>query len=389
MIKKISCLLFLVFCLSSAQAQGSTFIFTNAGTTAQMDTALNYTGRIWGKFLNSTIPIKVNIYYTNLGSASNLAITIPNGRRDFTNSPLDSIWYASSLANSLALAELNPGESDMDIYVNSNVNWYLDTLGNPVAGQYDFVTVILHEMGHGLAFLSLAKIETGLGSFGLVDAGDILPLVASFPFPDLQGKPSSFAYYMENVSGQSLIDTTIFQNNSASLETQFTSNSVYFDGPISLAQNGGTRIRLYAPSTYASGSSMQHLNESTFPASDPNSLMTPFINTQEVHHHPGDLTIAMMEDMGWNVNYIQNTDEEIEHIHFTFFPNPANENVLIYPQTGQATISLIDLQGRVVDQFEIDSNAPVNLNVSELERGCYLLEITSENHHSTAKLILE
>lgn len=378
-----------VICCSHSNAQGSSFVFNNTGTSAQMDTALNYTGRIWGKFLNSTIPIKVNIIYTNLGPATNLAITIPNGRRDFTNAPMDSVWFATSLANSLALVELNTGESDMDIYVNSNVNWYLDTLGNPAAGQYDFVTVILHEMGHGLAFLSLAKVETGLGSFGLVDAGDILPLVSSFPFPDLQGKPSSFAYYMEDLSGQSLIDTTIYPNNSTALATQFTTNSVYFDGPISIAQNGGTRVRLYAPTTYSSGSSMQHLNESTFPASDPNSLMTPFINTQEVHHHPGDLTVAMMEDMGWNVNYIQSTEEENEHIHFTFFPNPATESVLIYPQTNDGFVSIMDMQGRIVSKMDINSNAPLHLNVSEFERGCYLMEISSDDYHATSKLILE
>jgi hypothetical protein len=374
---------------NGVMAQGSTFIFTNVGTTVQMDTALNFTGRIWGKFLNSTIPIKVNIYYTNLGPASNLAITIPNGRRDFANAPLDSIWYPSCLANSLDNVELNPGEADMDIYVNSSTNWYLDTLGNPSAGQYDFVTVMLHEIGHGLAFLSLAKLDVSdFGSFGLVSSADIAPLTSSFPFPDLQGHPSTMAVFMENNAGQSLIDTTIFVNNSLVLGSEFTSNAIYFDGPISNLENGGSRVRLYAPTTYASGSSMQHLNESTFPSSNPNSLMTPFINSQEVHHHPGDLTIAMMEDMGWNVNYIVGVSELAE-ISFTVFPNPAIDRLIIYPQTNKGLFSLYDMQGRILIQKEFASSSAFTIDVIDFARGNYIMEIVSDEYRNASKLILE
>ena len=56
LLQKIICYLLFVLSCGYATAQGSTFVFTNTGTNAQMDTALNYTGRIWGKFLNSTIP---------------------------------------------------------------------------------------------------------------------------------------------------------------------------------------------------------------------------------------------------------------------------------------------------------------------------------------------
>lgn len=386
--KFISFVVGLLF-INGVMAQGSTFVFSNTGTTAQMDTALNFTGRIWGKFLNSTIPIKVNIYYTNLGPATNLAITIPNGRRDFTNAPLDSIWYPSSLANSLDNVELNPGEADMDIYVNSSTNWYLDTLGNPSASQYDFVTVMLHEIGHGLAFLSLAKLDASdFGSFGLVSSTDIVPLTSSFPFPDLQGHASTMAVFMENNAGQSLIDTNIFPNNSVALGNQFTTANVYFDGPIANAENGGNRVRLYAPLTYASGSSMQHLNETTFPSSDPNSLMTPFINTQEVHHHPGDLTIAMMEDMGWNVNYIAGISEE-NVFTFTAYPNPAVDRLIVYPQTNKGTFSLYDMQGRILLQNEFSSSAAFTIVVNDFARGNYIMEIISDEFHHSSKLILE
>jgi hypothetical protein len=384
-------LVYLILFLSAAESysQGSTFIFTSVGSTPQNDTALNYTGRIWGKFLNSSVPVKVNVIFTNLGSASNLAITIPNGRKDFTNAPQDSVWYPSSLANSLAGSELNSGEADMDIYVNTNVNWYTDTLGSPGVGQYDLVTVMLHEMGHGLAFLSLAKFDSNdFGSFGMVTASDILPIISSFPFPVLEGMPSTFAVFMENGNGDLITDTLLFPNNSIVLGDEFISNDIYFDGPLAKLQNGNLPVRLYAPTTFASGSSLEHLHEGSYPASDPNSLMTPFINPQEVHHHPGDLTIAMMEDMGWNVNYIQSTAENSD-LHFTFFPNPAHDLVTIYPVSSNGKITITDISGRIVNHINIHSMEPVSVSVSCYDKGAYILQFTDENISIASKLIIE
>lgn len=387
--KKVILSLVLIFMIETSFSQGSTYIFDNTGTTAQIDSALAYTGRIWGDFLNSTIPIKVKIVYTNLGSPTSLAITVPNGRKDFSTAPQDSVWYPSSLANSLENAELNVGENDMDIYVNSSTNWYFRTDGNPGAGQYDFVTVMLHEMGHGLAFLSLAKDDGGVGSFGEVTASDILPLVASFPFPDLDGMPSTFAIFMENGAGESLVDTVLFPNNSTTLGVEFVSNSVYFNAPLSFAENGNAPVRLYAPTSYASGSSMQHLNEATFPAANSNSLMTPFINAQEVHHHPGNLTIAMMEDMGWNVNHNVSVEEEEEKVLFSLFPNPASNFCVIYPQANNYTVELIDLIGRVCFTYQGNSVSPIQIDLSSFHQGTYLVSMKSNEYISTQKLIIQ
>lgn len=387
--RKISAFLILLLFAAESFSQGSTFVFTSVGSTAQRDTALNYTGRIWGKFLNSPIPIKVNVIFTNLGASSNLAITIPNGRKDFANAPQDSVWYPSCLANSLAGSELNPGEADMDIYVNTNVNWYSDTLGNPGVGQYDLVTVMLHEMGHGLAFLSLAKFDSNdFGSFGMVTASDILPIVSSFPFPVLEGLPSTFSVFMENGNGDLLTDTLLFPNNSLVLGDEFISNDIYFDGPLAKLKNGNLPVRLYAPTAFASGSSLEHLHEGFYPASDPNSLMTPFINPQEVHHHPGDLTVAMMEDMGWNVNYIQ-SDEENFHVYLTFFPNPAHDLVTIYPVSSEGKIIITDIMGRVINETEINSLNPLVVSLSDYKKGTYLLQFSGSDFSATSKLIIE
>ena len=115
-------------------SQGSTFSFSTTGTTPQMDSAIVFAGSIWGEYLNSAVPIKVHVFYGNLFGAT-LAITIPNGRRDFPSAPIDSIWYASCLANSIEGSELNPGEDDINIYFDNNVTWYLGVDANCPGGQ--------------------------------------------------------------------------------------------------------------------------------------------------------------------------------------------------------------------------------------------------------------
>src|SRR5690625_6083781 len=46
-------------------------------------------------------------------------------------------------------------EQDQDIRVNINCSfndWYFGRDGNPPFGKIDFVTVVLHEIGHGIGF---------------------------------------------------------------------------------------------------------------------------------------------------------------------------------------------------------------------------------------------
>ena len=104
---------------------------------------------------------------------------------------------------------------------------------------------------------------------------------------------------MENGSAT---DITNFPNNSTSLGSQLTSNNLYWDGAFGVAANAGSRPRLYAPSTWNSGSSYSHLNESTYGNGTVNSLMTPFLSQAEVIHNPGPIVLGMFEDMGWSLD---------------------------------------------------------------------------------------
>jgi hypothetical protein len=72
---------------------------------------------------------------------------------------------------------------------------------------------------------------------------------------------------------------------------------------------------LYAPSVFNSGSSISHLDESSYPAANANALMTPQIGFMEVNYDPGELTMNILSDLGWDM-------VRINHI-----PLPNTENV--------------------------------------------------------------
>ena len=88
--------------------------------------------------------------------------------RDFSGAPVANTWYVQALANSLRGIDLSPA-NDISATFNSNVDnqtclgstdWYYGYDANG-GGDIDFVSVVLHELTHGLGFLSLVNLNTG------------------------------------------------------------------------------------------------------------------------------------------------------------------------------------------------------------------------------------
>jgi hypothetical protein len=210
---------------------------------------------------------------------------------NFTGAPLLNTWYYAALANKLHGSDLDPAKDEITASFNNGyLNWYLGTDGHPAANQVDFVSVVLHEMGHGLGFLGTMKYASGTGSYG----------VTGFTYPSI------FDRFMVNGSGQSLVDTTLFTNPSIALGSQMVSNNIYFDSPTVREINSGNKAKLYAPGAWAQGSSLLHLDETTYNGT-PNALMTYSIGTGEVQHNPGPIVLAIFKDMGWTVALTPNT----------------------------------------------------------------------------------
>lgn len=252
-----------------------------SGFTPEAQAAFQYAVDIWENFIDSSVPLTINASFAPLGTNILGQAGPLNFFKDFTGATQSGTWYPVALANSLAGGDLDPSGSDISAQFSSNfTNWYYGTDGNTPAGQYDFVSVVLHELGHGLGFIGLMDNSSGTGSWG---SGTGYPLI--------------YDRFTENGAGQALVNTSIFPNPSTILGTQLTSNNIFFDGANATAANGG-RVPLYAPAVWNEGSSYAHLGE-VFNGT-PNALMTHSIGPGESIHSPGSVTLGMFKDMGWS-----------------------------------------------------------------------------------------
>ena len=230
---------------------------------------------IWSANFASTVPISVDASWGRSSSWGILGSARPvNFFSSFAGAPDSSLWYASALANALSGKDLDKANSDIVIQVNSNAGWNTRGDGLPTTQEYDLVSVFLHEIAHGLGFLSNDAYDTNFG-------------VASLD------QPTPFDAYAQTSDNLRLAD---LPTPSRELALALTSSLVW-SGENAIKANGGVKPKLYTPSRYEFGSSTSHLDEATFSNSGLDSVMTPNLEPGEIFKEPGPLLLAMLEDM--------------------------------------------------------------------------------------------
>ena len=212
-------------------------------------------------------------------------------------------FYPVTVAEKIAGKDLNEiSEADVELVLNSSVNWYLGTDGNTPTNKYDLVTVVIHELCHGLGFFDSMDAQNSVGTYGLGP----LPII--------------YDTFVENLTEKRLTDTVAFQQNTTALYLELVGGQLYFSGPVTKRYLSGSRARLYAPSTWDPGSSVSHLDElRTLPE---NSLMTPYIDLGEAIHNPGKLTMSILGDLGWintriTPGQLKDTEDNISEVQVT------------------------------------------------------------------------
>ena len=230
---------------------------------------------IWGANFASDAPITIDASWGRAGGYGVLGSARPgNYYSGFDGAPDQSLWYPSALANALGGKDLDPGNPEMVIQVNSVANWNTRNDGAPRANEYDLQSVFLHEMGHGLGFLSTDSYDQFFG-YGTIE------------------QPTPYNAYAQLPDGRRLSD---LPSPSIELGKALTSTLVWA-GPLGMAANGGQKPILYTPARYEEGSSVSHLDEATYSNFGANSIMTPNLDAGEIFREPGSLLLAMMEDL--------------------------------------------------------------------------------------------
>ncbi|MDR0232640.1 MAG: T9SS type A sorting domain-containing protein [Dysgonamonadaceae bacterium] len=226
---------------------GDNLVFDLSGTlTAQQRTATEYALGLWSQQLAGTVPVDIQVSFASLGSGVLGSSRIMQEFFDngtYTDCP--NTWYPSSLWNQLVGYDAT-SLKDIQITMSSNFNFYFGLDGNTLLPQYDYVTIMLHEVTHGLGFAGLCQSD-GRYLYSLGNG-----------YGNYTNYPGIFDRQLyQGTTGACLTDLT--QSQRAAL---VISNNLYAGRPGSnlLEANEGTRVRMYAPSTYSGGSSVCHWN---------------------------------------------------------------------------------------------------------------------------------
>ena len=259
--------------------------------------AFTYAASIWSDALQSTQNIGINACWTEdlgantLGSAGPTNfLTIPDLPNNFPQSFFP-----------VALAEHLMGSQQAAIDINTSINanrddWYFGIDASPALTEFDFVSVALHELGHGLGFLGASSVDNGVGPdecdgvngngcIGFLIEGNYIPTIYD-QFVDIDDGTSIL-----NLANPSLDIATVLTGGS----TTDSGGGLNFDDTNINYFRNAANIKLYTPETYQSGSSYSHFDEGTLEGE----LMSPSISSGQAIHDPGMATLVMLE-MGWS-----------------------------------------------------------------------------------------
>ncbi len=265
----------------------------NPGTSLgeQRRIAFEYALSRWSSQIGGSVAIRVSAGWSSTAPEAGGGITFASAsplnflRNGATTSelPRDNTFFPSALADQVVGQDLIVNGTFTDISVDCNsyldenpgFSWQWDyALNSAGSANTSFVGVVLHEIGHGLGFISVLG---GTGSYNLAS-------------------PTIWDALMVDGSGNAV--TAMSTANRVAIQT---SNNLYLDGPTIREYNEDAAARLHAPSTFDPGSSLHHYDDSTYSGNGSvNELMTPYVSFRTQVF--GNLVMSTLQDMGYTLS---------------------------------------------------------------------------------------
>jgi len=265
----------------------------NPATTlgAQRLAAFQAAADDWGATLVSSVTIVIDAEMSALSCTQNSAIlgyAGPTGFifRDFPGAPVPGTWFPQALHNAIRGFDGDPGRADVGAEFNQNIGqpgclqalgWSY-VIGAPApAGTLPFTDTVLHEIAHGVGFLSFVDLQSGqlLGGFSDQYTRYLL---------DETPSPTLWTVLSNAGRANSATDTgnlTWTGPNVANVAALLTSGH----------HGVSARVRMYAPSSLQPGSSVSHWDT----VLSPNEIMEPSLQSNNRRR----LTNHLMLDIGW------------------------------------------------------------------------------------------
>lgn len=245
---------------------------------------------VWGGVLDSDTDIPIvavmDPLFCDPGSAVLGAAGPTIVFRDFPGAVRPETWHTVSLANSLAGFDLTgAAEANMQAIFNSDIVgdpgclggldwWYGDPDQRP-AGTIPFVTVVLHELGHGLGFTTFINRGTGEKLLGFDDT------------------------YMMNLEDHSLLALWPDLSDAERVASRTDEGDLHWvgqnvvnaSGVLTAGRHPTGHVRMFAPGVFQAGSSITHFDSIL----SPNELMEPILTPDAENL----LTTELLRDIGY------------------------------------------------------------------------------------------
>lgn len=265
----------------------------NAATTvgAQRLAAFQAAADQWGATLDSDVTITIDAQMTSLSCNTNSAVLGSAGPRgfvdrDFPEAPAPGTWYPQALVNALRGVDIDPSRGDVSANFNQDIGTpgclqslgWAYVIGAPAPpGTIPFTDTVLHEIAHGLGFLTFADRSTGALFDGFSD------------------------HYTQHLLDETPTPTLWTDLDDAGRAASATdTGQLTWNGPnvadVAGLLTGGRhptsgRVRMYAPGTLVGGSSVSHFDT----ALRPREIMEPSLRLPNRKR----LTNHLMLDLGW------------------------------------------------------------------------------------------
>lgn len=281
----------------------------NPGATrgAQRLNLFQAAANVWAAKLNSSQVIKVGANFDPLtpctAAGGVLGSAGPVSVMKLTSPPAGypaNTWFSIAEAEAIQGANLNGAANEIDAQFNSSVDsgclgagtrwWYGTTSASTIPGTINLFPVVLHELGHGLGFISMVCVQAGGCGGGTVQgslAGGSQDIWNTFL------KDGSSGLLWKDMSNAQRASSMINNQHLVWSGSNVTAAIPTFQPGRTGVDPATGMLRMYAPNPVEPGSSVSHFDTS---ATSPNLLMEPALQDE---FNATDMTVPLFQDIGW------------------------------------------------------------------------------------------
>lgn len=308
---------------------------------------------IWDKILISRIPIHMDVLWEPLDQRTLASAGADRVYKNFRNAPFREIWYPSALAEAIQGENINGSGPDIVLRMNSNGNWNLGS-GSSLF-TYDMLTVILHEIAHGIGFMS---------SFSDDDATYVRWGIQNIPF--------IFDKYMRDEAGNEITNPRFYTNDSQKLLDAVSKGDVTFKVDSGAFASSG--LLLHTEEPFSVGASLSHFSTAQR-LSVEDQLMHPSIRPGFRSTMPGPATLSILYQMGWALNmYEFDRQYSADSPLFSLYPNPSTDKITVKTAEDRVEYRIYDGSGKAVKNGILNSGES-ELSLIPLPAGKFYLKI--------------